>query len=284
MKTIFSILERRSPNAIYFLSLLILLVVSLLSVALQNTLSLEPFYIFAILFASWYGSRKAGIIVALMSTTALVVAKAYILQYAIGALELVYIAAPYGATFLILAVLITNFRNVHRVEVTAADTDKLTGIGNVRSFYAGLANELLRSYRYQHVFSMAYIDVDNFKNINDTFGHATGDKLLIEVADCLESSLRRTDMVARIGGDEFVCLFPETEQEEAKAVFIKIKELLKQRMQVHGWPVGFSIGLVTFQTLPEDIHEAMEIADKLMYSVKSTKKDNIAYKVWHGKI
>ena len=283
MKTIFSILEKRTPNAIYLLSLLVLMGVSMLSVALNNTPAFEPFYIFAILFASWYGSKRAGIVVALVSTAALVVVKAYLSQCTAGPLELFWFSAPYAVTFLMLAVLITNFRNVYRVEATAAGTDKLTGIGNVRSFYAGLANELLRSYRYGHVFSMAYIDVDDFKHINDTLGHPVGDKLLIEVADCLKSSLRRTDIVARIGGDEFVCLMPETEQEEAKSAFMKISELLKKRMAACGWPVGFSIGLVTFQSVPEDIHEAMEVADNLMYSVKNGKKDNTAYAVWTGK-
>jgi diguanylate cyclase (GGDEF)-like protein len=283
MKTIFSIFDKRSSCTIYLLSLLIIALVSALYVAAAESIELGPFYFFAILLASWYGSRRAGVVVALLSTAALMVVKAYVSHSAFGLLELFYIVSPYMITYVILAVLITNFRNVHRVEVTAADTDELTGIGNVRSFYADLANELLRSYRYQHVFSMAYIDVDDFKNINDTLGHATGDKLLIELADCLKSTLRRTDIVARIGGDEFVCLMPETAQDEAKSVFIKISSLLKSKMEDRGWPVGFSIGLVTFQTLPEDIKEAMEIADKLMYSVKKTKKDNIAYEVWHGK-
>ena len=183
----------------------------------------------------------------------------------------------------LLAILITNFRSVHRVEELAAGTDALTKMLNSRGFYVELANELLRSIRYEHIFSLAYIDIDNFKHINDSLGHSTGDKLLIEVAECLTSSLRETDTVARLGGDEFVCLLPETEPEMAKKAFSKVKERLSNSMKSHNWSVSFSVGMVTFETPPDYIKEAVAIADELMYCVKNNKKDNIAFKVWNSK-
>lgn len=170
------------------------------------------------------------------------------------------------------------------MESTAADTDKLTNILNSRGFYAELANELLRSVRYEHLFSLAYIDIDNFKSVNDSQGHAEGDKLLIEVAQCLKDSVRATDIVARLGGDEFACLFPETGQDASKAAFAKASEELQRRMSSYDWPVSFSVGLVTFETMPTDIKEAMKIADELMYSVKNADKNNISYRVWHRKV
>jgi diguanylate cyclase (GGDEF)-like protein len=103
------------------------------------------------------------------------------------------------------------------------------------------------------------------------------------VADCLKVNLRKIDITARIGGDEFACLFPETGQTEAKIAFEKATDMLQRSMKKHGWPVTFSAGLVTFDTQPEDIEEALRIADELMYSVKNSKKNNIAYKVWKGK-
>lgn len=166
----------------------------------------------------------------------------------------------------------------------AADTDKLTDILNSRGFYTELTNELLRSVRYRHPFSLAYIDVDNFKSINDSKGHAEGDKLLIEVAQCLKVSLRITDSVARLGGDEFACLFPETGQKASKSAFAKASKALDRRMKCYHWPVSFSVGLVTFERIPTDIKEAMRIADDLMYTVKNADKNNISYQVWHGKV
>jgi diguanylate cyclase (GGDEF)-like protein len=197
--------------------------------------------------------------------------------------EVLLFSAPYLAAYMLLAVLIINFRDVHRMEAHAADTDNLTGIHNARSFYAELANELLRSKRYDHVFSLAYIDVDNFKNINDTLGHAAGDRLLKEVAECLVSSLRATDVVARLGGDEYACLLPETDMEEAKSAFSKATAQLNKSMKKNKWDVSFSIGVMTFENLPEDIKEAIDFADKLMYSVKNVNKDNVAYQVYQAK-
>lgn len=180
--------------------------------------------------------------------------------------------------------MITNFRNVHRVEVVAADTDNLTSILNSRGFYAELSNELLRSIRFKRIFSLAYIDIDNFKTINDSKGHSIGDKLLIEVAKCLKKALRATDTVARLGGDEFVCLLPETKPAAAKKVFTKVREILSKSMKSHLWPVSFSVGMVTFETPPDNIKEAISIADDLMYNVKNGHKNNIAYRVWQSKV
>ena len=220
---------------------------------------------------------------AFLSTLVFVIIEMAFIRVPSAFCELLLFSAPYFAAYMLLAILIINFRDVHRIEAHAADTDNLTGIHNARSFYAELANELLRSKRYDHVFSLAYIDVDNFKNINDVLGHATGDRLLKEVADCLASSLRVTDIIARLGGDEYACLLPETGQEAAKSAFFKATALLNNRMKKNKWDVSFSIGVMTFENLPEDIKEAINLADKLMYSVKNISKDNVAYQVYQTK-
>lgn len=282
MKTFLNTLDKRSPKTILLLSLLIALALCVFSIALDKIIFLDLFYLIPITLTSWYGSRKSGIFLALASSILLLFVKT--LQTEFNAIIIVTYTLPCLISFSFLAILITDFRNVHRVEETAADTDLLTNINNSRGFYVELANELVRSVRYNHMFSVAYIDIDNFKAINDSLGHGAGDKLLIEVANGLKGSLRETDTVARLGGDEFACLLPETEQNEAKAAFSKASTILQERMQLHDWPVGFSVGLVTFETMPVDIKEAMKIADELMYSVKKSEKNNISYKVWHGKV
>jgi len=263
--------------------MLAVLFLTALVVAFGNVVYLEPFYALPITLASWYGSRKSGILLTLFSLLLLILAKVITMPDHEGVQIYLLEYTSYAIAYVSLAIIVTNFRNIHRVEVMAADTDDLTGISNSRSFYADLANELIRSLRYGHIFSLVYLDIDNFKRINDSRGHLEGDRLLIEVAHCLRTNLRKTDTAARLGGDEFACLFPETDQEAAKIAFTKTSDLLRRRMSQHKWPVTFSAGLVTFQTLPDDIKEALKIADELMYTVKNGQKDNIAYIVWNGK-
>jgi len=244
----------------------------------------EPFYAIPITLASWYGTRKSGILLALFSFMLLVFAKLLVVHDLAGFQISLFEDISHAIAYVMLAIIVTSFRNAHRIEVIAADTDTLTGIGNPRSFYSGLADELVRSLRYGRIFSLVYLDIDNFKNINDSRGHAEGDKLLVEVASCLNTNLRKTDLAARVGGDEFACLFPETGHVEARIAFEKTHYMLQIRMKKYGWPVTFSAGLVTFETPPKDIKEALKVADELMYSVKNGKKNSIAYKVWNGKI
>lgn len=282
MKTLFNILDKRSAKHIWRLTLLTMLVLGIFSSAFGKTIFLEPFYFLPIILSSWYGSKKSGVLLSLASSFLLLLINAFHTEF--DATKIVTYGLPCLISFSILAILITNFRDVHRVESTAADTDKLTNIWNLRGFYVELANELVRSARYEHIFSLAYVDIDNFKYVNDSQGHAEGDRLLIEVAKCLKESLRETDTVARLGGDEFACLLPETEQDASKAAFTKASEELQRRMNSYDWPVSFSVGLVTFETMPTDIKEAMKIADDLMYSVKNADKNNISYRVWHGNV
>lgn len=90
---------------------------------------------------------------------------------------------------------------------TAADTDYLTGALNPRGFYERVQQEIGRSARTHKPFAVAYIDLDNFKVVNDTLGHSVGDELLITVVSILDNHLRKIDVVARLGGDEFAILF-----------------------------------------------------------------------------
>jgi diguanylate cyclase (GGDEF)-like protein len=283
MKTIFNILDKRSYSLIWWSSLTLMVIIAGANFAIGDTISLEPFFVLPILLASWYGSKRSGVLLAIFSALICAILKIVINPYKLDTVSIIYNGISYLGAYSLLAVLITNFRSVHRVEAVAADTDTLTDILNPRGFYAKLESELQRSNRYKHIFTLAYIDIDNFKDINDSLGHMIGDELLVEVAKCLKSTLRETDTVARLGGDEFTCLLPETTQAAAKKAFSKVRNLLLKSMKSHQWEVSFSIGMVTFETPPDDIKEAIKIADDLMYDVKKSNKDDIAYMVWDDK-
>jgi diguanylate cyclase (GGDEF)-like protein/PAS domain S-box-containing protein len=161
-------------------------------------------------------------------------------------------------------------------ERSAARVDFLTGIFNRRGFFEIAASESQRSRRYKRPLSLVYVDVDNFKAVNDSQGHDAGDELLVQIAAVVHSEVRGTDSVGRLGGDEFAVLLPETNQNEGRVVVEKLQKQLLGAMQERGWPVTFSIGLISFQVPPESIEDMVREADRVMYSVKLQGKNSVA--------
>ncbi|WP_372771579.1 GGDEF domain-containing protein [Pseudoalteromonas sp.] len=283
MKTLLHILDSRTPERIWMISVVLVLLLSGIYLLIGEVVEIEPIFVIPVIVTSWYGSSRSGVLLGFLTVAILISEKYFVFGMALNIDLLVYYAVPYIVAYSAVAIIITNFRNVHRVESVAADTDYLTGLSNSRRFYIELASELVRANRYKHTFSLAYIDVDGFKEINDTLGHDVGDKLLIGVAQCLSSNLREVDTVARLGGDEFSCLLPETKSSDAKHAFLNVIRALKRQMNANNWPVTFSIGLVTFEEIPDNVKEVVKVADELMYSVKNKEKNDIAYQIWHGK-
>jgi diguanylate cyclase (GGDEF)-like protein/PAS domain S-box-containing protein len=157
-----------------------------------------------------------------------------------------------------------------------ARLDFLTKIANRRAFYEIGLKEAARARRYRRPLTLIYIDLDNFKSVNDTRGHSVGDQLLIEVAVTIRNSVRTTDVAARMGGDEFALLLPETDNDAAIVVTRKLQEALLESMRRNRWPVTFSIGVVSFAVPPESVEEMVKKADEVMYSVKLKGKNSIA--------
>jgi diguanylate cyclase (GGDEF)-like protein/PAS domain S-box-containing protein len=157
-----------------------------------------------------------------------------------------------------------------------ARVDPLTGLANRRAFYEGAELERKRALRHSRPLSVAYIDLDNFKQINDRMGHEVGDQLLIQIGAILQNILRAEDLAARMGGDEFAIVFPENNYESARMAIQKTHRMLTEMAKDHKWPVSFSIGMVTFSVPPTSVEEMVRAADDLMYSVKHNGKNSIA--------
>jgi diguanylate cyclase (GGDEF)-like protein len=155
----------------------------------------------------------------------------------------------------------------------AATTDKLTGIPNRRALLLELFNEVERANRYQRPLSVAFVDIDHFKAVNDTYGHAVGDIVLQGVAQALESNLRATDMVGRYGGEEFMLLLTETDVEEGAVLTEKLRTIVaSRRFAVEGNPalsVTISIGIAGGIGARLSSEALLRDADAAMYSAKS---------------
>ncbi len=163
-----------------------------------------------------------------------------------------------------------------------ADHDNLTGLANRRAFSTALAHELARERRYGGEFSLLMVDLDGFKEINDSAGHAAGDLMLQGVANTIADRVRDTDIVARLGGDEFAVLLPGTPREGAEVLAIDLVQALRElRIETaEGREVAStaSIGLACSGELPEERDEdvVMAAADLAMYDAKRTGRDRYA--------
>ena len=182
----------------------------------------------------------------------------------------------------IIVMLLTTLRRRLSDEAAFVATDTLTGLLNRGSFIARLDAELTRAARYGRAFTLAYVDLDNFKAVNDLEGHDAGDELLRRIADALRSSTRQTDVLGRLGGDEFAAVLPEITGGATGSVLENLRKQLIRAMEKGGWPVTFSIGAVTFETPIDTSREALRVADAAMYAVKRSGKDGIHHLVWDG--
>jgi diguanylate cyclase (GGDEF)-like protein len=139
--------------------------------------------------------------------------------------------------------------------------------------------ELKRAGRYGRPLTAVYIDLDNFKNVNDAFGHEVGNSLLRIVAATLAANVRSSDVVARLGGDEFAIVLAETNVSSAKAYLKKAQGQLLEVMKDNNWNVTFSIGAVTFTHPPKSVDDMVKQADDLMYSAKRQGRNNLLHQV-----
>ena len=162
-------------------------------------------------------------------------------------------------------------------EKKLARSDALTGLANRRSFYERAEIERKRAVRYARPLSMAYVDLDNFKRVNDTSGHEAGDQILVTVAGILQNNLRAEDVAARLGGDEFALLLPEAGHASAAFVMNKLHRLLTSAMQEKHSHVTFSMGVVTYDIAPENTEMMVQKADRVMYEVKRQGKNSIRH-------
>jgi len=181
--------------------------------------------------------------------------------------------------FLITTFLLARMKESLEHERELSRTDPNTGLLNSRAFYQLAEVELQRARRYERPYTVAYLDIDQFKQTNDRYGHLVGDMVLRVVASTLRTHLRQTDLLARLGGDEFVILLPETDNESARAAITKIQQALLKAMISHRWKVTFSIGAITYHKYTLTIETMIKKVDELMYMVKDNGKNDIRFAI-----
>ncbi|RFA26981.1 hypothetical protein CAI21_15570 [Alkalilimnicola ehrlichii] len=277
-----SFLSQRSKAGLLILSTLLLAFMGVVDMLSGPELATSVFYLVPIIIVTWYAGFGMG------SLTAVAAALVWLGAERYDGVVYSYAFIPYWNMgvrfifFLLIAYLLARLHDELRSEEQLARTDDLTGLANPRQFRRETEYEIHRASRYNHPFTAAFLDLDNFKAVNDNFGHLVGDQVLREVSDCIKTSLRRPDLAARLGGDEFALLLPETDVEGAHSILERLQESIRTRMRQHAWPVTVSIGAMTFMRPPESVEEIVRRTDRLMYRVKASGKNNMLHDIYRG--
>lgn len=150
--------------------------------------------------------------------------------------------------------------------------DFLTGLANRLELLERLKIEQGRSERSARPFSLLFIDIDEFKSMNDAYGHQGGDDALKTLADVLRKCCRKVDVPARLGGDEFVLLLPDTDEQSSLHLIKRIEKSAKLAFEARSWPISVSIGRMTSIGKTHDADSLIHIADEDMYEVKKRKQ------------
>jgi diguanylate cyclase (GGDEF)-like protein len=177
--------------------------------------------------------------------------------------------------FAIVAVTFAELRLRLRNERESSRTDALTELPNRRGFNERAAVLLAAASRTDRPMTLAYIDLDHFKSVNDEHGHATGDAALRAAANVLRTGTRHGDVIGRLGGDEFAALFPDMTPANAREVLERLRRAIATAMTERGWPITASIGAVTFTAAALDLAGAIAAADETMYQMKQAGKNRV---------
>jgi diguanylate cyclase (GGDEF)-like protein len=252
-------------------------VVGILDIVTGSEIAFAIFYLVPVSTLAWFGGLQLGITFAVLSSFVW-----YIADYIEGTVYSHPFIAYWNtfsslAFFVIIALILSRLKTALDQEKNLARTDHLTGTANSRAFSEIITSTIDAADRYHHPFTTIYMDIDNFKTVNDSLGHEAGDTVLASVANVLCKNVRILDTVARLGGDEFALLLPETGFEAAETVIVKLRKNLLELAEKNRWPISFSIGAVTHTKAPLSADEVIRLADAAMYRVKNTTKNAILH-------
>ena len=238
--------------------------------ALGPNVQLTAVFALAPMVTAWCATRRDAVVVAIVAATVSAALHAVTGSVVAEPLPLLLTVFFRFSALAIIAILVAQVRATTERLEDLSMRDELTGLLNRRALVERLDEEIARAKRHETPLSLIYADIDEFKDVNDRFGHGVGDEYLIQVAEALTITVRPTDHVARMGGDEFVVVLPDTDAPGAHALAARLTEQMLDLERRYG--AGLSLGITSFSTAPESVESAINAGDHEMYATKRARK------------
>lgn len=252
--------------------ILSILIMGWIDLATGYEYSFAVFYLIPVSIAAWYDTSKVTIFTILAAGCTWLYA-----DFSSGH-QYTQSFTPYWnafvrlAFFSVVAILLFKVRG-NLIEMTKmAMKDSLTALSNSRAFQMQYDDIRRKSHKSSQTFAVGVIDLDGFKKVNDSLGHTKGDDVLVEFAQVLKNSTRSSDVVARMGGDEFIIILKNTDAKGAEDYAMRLRKKFEESGLKAQCGVDFSMGISIFEHLPENLDDATHQADLLMYKAKELGK------------
>lgn len=268
-------LARWSARSGVAVTLALIVLVTYAEASTPPHIAVALLYLMPIGLAALGRGWRVGAVVAGVCTVLGLIADVYFRAPREAAFVLAWNWSLRACMFVLYAWVTGALRTRLKLENELARTDALTSLHNRLAFFEAVSRELARVARTSRSVSLAYIDLDYFKSVNDTHGHDEGDRVLLAVANTLRASIRKPDTAARIGGDEFALLMPETDSSGAEHAIARVREAWRTIATTHDWPVRMSVGVVTLSAGKMTADDLVARADALMYEVKQSGRDSV---------
>jgi diguanylate cyclase (GGDEF)-like protein len=260
---------------------LLVATISLLDYAAGKNLSFAIFYLIPIALGAWFGGFAQGILISMICAVSWQAVEASWESDA-NPLVLLWNGTARFGIFVVTSSLLSRLRLSLYLEKRLARSDPLTGAANGRTFYEGVSLAVERALRAGQPVTLAYLDLDNFKWLNDKLGHSAGDDALCDLVRSIHQDIRATDLFARLGGDEFALFLPDCNKGDAGALLTRMRANFIAVMASKRWPVTLSIGAMTFPTPSRDVDAMVRCVDELMYRAKKGGKNRIVHQAEPG--
>ncbi len=282
MKRGFAVLDQLPRSTILALSLSLVLGIGLIEGRTAPGLSFQVFYLLPITLTTWFIGLRPGLAIALLS--GIVTAATQILLQPNVQMPQVISSGWNAVALLAVGGIVADL--LHRVKVTDAigqelsRIDAATGAINRRFFLELLEAEFNRAERYKFALTLAYIDLTNFNQLNEQLGSQAGDELLYQLIEQLSQALRANDVVARLDGNEFALLLPQTNDIQAQQVFTRLHPQMKEVLEAESLHLEYSIGVATFLEMPDTFEELTAEAEQLLKTIKTSGKNRLEYRIF----